>query len=129
MAHITTEKRKSLKPSQVGLPSRDKKGPKGGAPRGDYPVDTKGRARAAKAYASKEEHEGKLSKAQEREIDRKADKKLGEKGGKGRTISPKHERESVHVRKIANGYMVRHMGKDGMESEHYSDEAPKIRVK
>lgn len=58
-------KRHSLPKKDFGLPGQEK-----------YPVDTKKRARAAKAYASKEEHAGKLTPAQKAKIDRKANKKL-----------------------------------------------------
>jgi hypothetical protein len=48
-----------------------------GAKRGSYPTDTKGRARAAKSRASAAEHEGRISRATEASIDRRADRKLG----------------------------------------------------
>jgi len=129
----TERKRMEKSPSKVGLPSKDKAGPKGGAPRGDYPMPDKKHARVAKSYASKEEHAGKLSKSAEKKIDAKADKVLGKRKYKGHVISPKSEHEQVHVRRVANGFMVRHTmnhpQKGYMESEHYTDEAPKIRVK
>lgn len=73
---ISSKKRKSLKPSQFGLPSQDK-----------YPVDTKGRAANAKARASQAVKAGRLSKSQKAQIDRKANRKLYGKSAapKGRT--------------------------------------------
>lgn len=62
-------KRHSLPKKEFGLPGQKK-----------YPVDTKARARSAKAYASKEEHAGKLTSGQKSQIDRKANKKLYGKG-------------------------------------------------
>lgn len=61
-------KRKSLPKSEFGMPKERK-----------YPVDTKGRARAAKSRASEMEHKGKISKSTETKIDRKADTKLGKR--------------------------------------------------
>jgi len=73
---ISTKRRKSLKPSQLGLPGERK-----------YPVDTKGRAANAKARASQQVKKGNLSKSQEAEIDRKVNRKLYGKSSapKGRT--------------------------------------------
>jgi hypothetical protein len=53
--------------------------PAKGAPRGSYPTDTKGRAGAAKGYATKAERAGRMSKATERSIDARADRELGKK--------------------------------------------------
>jgi hypothetical protein len=50
-----------------------------GAKKGSYPTDTKGRAVAAKGYATKAVEAGRMSKATERGIDRRADKELGKK--------------------------------------------------
>lgn len=74
---ISAAKRKSLPKKDFGLPSKAKGKEKGES--GNYPVDTPGRARAAKAYASKEEKAGKLTKGQEEQIDRRANKRLGKK--------------------------------------------------
>lgn len=52
---ITTAKRKRLlrnKAANFALPSKAKRGPRGGAPRGAYPIDTPQRARAALHYAA-----------------------------------------------------------------------------
>jgi hypothetical protein len=65
---ITASKRRSIPKSEFGLPGERK-----------YPTDTKGRARAAKSYAAKEENAGKLTPAQKSKIDAKADRKLGKK--------------------------------------------------
>lgn len=66
MADLTAAGRRALPASQFGLPAQRK-----------YPTDTMGRAQAAKAYASKEEHEGVITPGQKERIDRKADAKLG----------------------------------------------------
>lgn len=66
MAKMRAKQRNKLPSSEFGLPGVRK-----------YPVNDKAHARAAKAYASKEEHQGKLSPSQKAKIDRKADAKLG----------------------------------------------------
>lgn len=71
MSHITASKRRSLPKSSFGLPGERK-----------YPTDTVGRAKAAKVYASKEYHRGKLSASQKARIDKKANRRL--KRGKRR---------------------------------------------
>jgi hypothetical protein len=48
-----------------------------GAPRGSYPTDTKGRAVAAKGYATKAVRAGRMSASTEKGIDRRADAELG----------------------------------------------------
>ncbi len=65
MAKMTEKKRDSLKSSQFGLPDERK-----------YPMPDESHARNAKARAAQQEKKGNLSKAQERKIDRKADKIL-----------------------------------------------------
>lgn len=50
-----------------------------GAPRGSYPTDTRGRAVAAKAYATKAVRAGRMSKATEEGIDARANRRLGKK--------------------------------------------------
>lgn len=55
--------------------------PAKGAPRGSYPTDTKGRARAAKSRASHAEKVGRMSAATERSIDARADRELGKRKG------------------------------------------------
>lgn len=49
---------------------------KRGASVGSYPTDTKGRAVAAKGYATKAVRAGRMSKETEASIDRRADAKL-----------------------------------------------------
>ena len=66
MAKLKAATRNKLPSSEFGLPKSRK-----------YPVNDPAHARAAKAYASKEEHAGKLSPSQKATIDRKADAKLG----------------------------------------------------
>ena len=53
-----------------------------GAKIGSYPTDTKGRARAAKGYATKAVEAGRMSKGTERGIDRRADRELGKSKAK-----------------------------------------------
>ena len=65
MANMTEKKRDSLKSSQFGLPDERK-----------YPMPDESHARNAKARASQQVKKGNLSKADERKIDRKADKIL-----------------------------------------------------
>jgi hypothetical protein len=82
MARLTAAKRKKLPKKDFGLPAKKGKGGENKAGKGGYPMPDKTHARIAKAYASKEEHAGKLSKSAEKKIDAKADRKLGESGGK-----------------------------------------------
>ena len=65
MAQLTEKKRDSLKDSTFGLPEEHK-----------YPMPDKSHARNAKARASQQVSAGNLTKAEERKIDRKADKIL-----------------------------------------------------
>ncbi len=58
---MTAARRKLLKPSQSGLPGEK-----------EYPLDTPGRARNAKARASQQVNRGSLSPAQEKKIGRSA---------------------------------------------------------
>lgn len=117
MAELTAKARKALPSKDFAEPGKRK-----------FPVEDKAHARSAKSRASEAEHKGKISKSTEKKIDAKADKVL-DKGKSHKEISPKGERESMNIRRVANGYIVRHQGKDGMESEHYTDEAPKVRVR
>lgn len=72
MAKLHSKERNKLSSSTFGLPGERK-----------YPMPDKVHARVAKSYASKEEHAGKLSKASEEKIDRKADRVLGKKSSEG----------------------------------------------
>jgi hypothetical protein len=65
MAKLSEKKRDSLKSSQFGLPEERK-----------YPMPDASHARNAKARASQQEEKGHISKAEEKKIDRKADKVL-----------------------------------------------------
>ncbi len=65
MATMSEKKRDSLKASQYGLPEERK-----------YPMPDASHARNAKARASQQVKKGNLTKAEERKIDRKADKIL-----------------------------------------------------
>jgi hypothetical protein len=66
MAKLTEKKRDSLPDSKFGLPEEHK-----------YPMPDKAHARNAKARASQQQNAGRLTSAEERKIDRKADKVLG----------------------------------------------------
>jgi hypothetical protein len=68
MGRLSSKARKAEPKSDFGEPGSRK-----------YPMPDKAHARNAKARASMMEHEGKLSKGEERKIDAKADKKLGRK--------------------------------------------------
>lgn len=85
MATLTTKKRKAIPTSQYGLPSKAKKGPKGGAPKGAYPMPDKSHAQNAKARAKQQYDAGNLSKDQYNEIIRKANKVLKATGAKTMT--------------------------------------------
>jgi hypothetical protein len=76
MAKITTTKRKALPKSEFGLPSKAKKGPRGGAPRGAFPIDTKARAMNAKARAMQQLKAGNLTRSQFDEIITRSNDKL-----------------------------------------------------
>jgi hypothetical protein len=69
MGKLTTAARKALPASAFGLPKSRQ-----------YPEQDKAHARDAKARASEEEHKGRISPAQERQIDAKADRKLDGRG-------------------------------------------------
>jgi hypothetical protein len=66
MPTLDEKDRDKLKGSQFGLPEERK-----------YPMPDKSHARNAKARASQQVEKGHLSKADERKIDKKADKILG----------------------------------------------------
>lgn len=68
MSKLTTAKRKSEPKSDFGLPEQRK-----------YPMPDASHARNAKARASQEEHAGKLSAADKKKVDSKANKILKEK--------------------------------------------------
>jgi hypothetical protein len=65
MAELSTKKRNSEPKSEFGLPDERK-----------YPMPDKSHARNAKARASQQAHDGNLSAADKKKIDRKADKIL-----------------------------------------------------
>lgn len=65
MGELSTKKRKSLPASDFGLPDERK-----------YPMPDTSHARNAKARASQQQDEGTITKAEERKIDRKADRIL-----------------------------------------------------
>lgn len=65
MAELTTKKRNSEPKSDFGLPEERK-----------YPMPDKSHARNAKARAAQQEKKGNLTTAEEKKIDRKADRIL-----------------------------------------------------
>jgi hypothetical protein len=65
---MKTSRRKKLSKAQFGLPGQRK-----------YPVDTKGRARNAKARAKQQLKRGRLSKSAYQKIRAKANKRLKRK--------------------------------------------------
>jgi len=66
MAELNQDKRDKIPDSKFGLPEKRA-----------YPVEDKAHARNAKARAAQQVKAGHLSKADEKKIDRKADKVLG----------------------------------------------------
>ena len=66
MAKLTTAKKKAEPNKEFGLPEQRK-----------YPMPDASHARNAKARASQMEHQGKLSAADKKKIDSKADRVLG----------------------------------------------------
>lgn len=66
MGKLTTARKNSEPGKEFGLPEQRK-----------YPMPDASHARNAKARASQMEHQGKLSSADKRKIDAKADKILG----------------------------------------------------
>jgi hypothetical protein len=68
MATLTTSKKKAEPKSDFGLPKERK-----------YPMPDAAHARNAKARAPQMEHQSKLSAADKKKIDAKADKVLGKK--------------------------------------------------
>ena len=65
MATLTEKRRDKLPDSKFGLPEEHK-----------YPMPDKSHARNAKARASQAQNAGRITAAEERKIDRKADKIL-----------------------------------------------------
>jgi hypothetical protein len=66
VSNLSTKKRESLPKSDFGLPDERK-----------YPMPDKSHARNAKARASQQEDDGNLTAAEKRQIDRKADRIIG----------------------------------------------------
>lgn len=66
MARLSEKKRDSIPDSKFGLPDEHK-----------YPMPDKSHARNAKARASQQQNKGVLTAAEEKKIDRKADRVLG----------------------------------------------------
>lgn len=68
MARIKAARRKRLRKSQFGLPGSRR-----------FPVDTKARARNAKARAAQQVKKGRLSKSSQKKINAKANRVLRKK--------------------------------------------------
>jgi len=66
MAQLSEKKRDSIPKAQFGLPEERK-----------YPMPYKSHARNAKARAAQQEKKGTITAAEEKKIDRKADRVLG----------------------------------------------------
>jgi hypothetical protein len=62
MAELDADKRKKIPDSKFGLPEKRA-----------YPIEDKAHARNAKARASQQQNAGRLTKAEEAKIDRRAD--------------------------------------------------------
>lgn len=90
MAVITTKKRNKLKSKTFGLPCEKK-----------YPMPDKSHASNAKARATQMVKKGKLSLADKKKIDKKADKILGESASKSKKASNKSsvKRKSTYKRR------------------------------
>jgi hypothetical protein len=75
MADLSAKQREELPAKEFGLPekARTKDATKES---GNYPMPDKAHARNAKARAAQQRKAGKLTKAEEERIDRKADAKL-----------------------------------------------------
>lgn len=82
MAKLTAAKRKKIPKSKYGLPAKAKKGPRGGAPKGAYPMPDKAHAQNAKARAAQELKKGNLTKNSYNKIVAKANKILKKSGAK-----------------------------------------------
>lgn len=80
MAKLSTKQRKALPASEFAGPNRS------------YPVEDKSHARNAKARASQAVNAGRMSKAEEAKIDRKADAVLHKGKSKGVRSTTKNER-------------------------------------
>lgn len=70
MGLLTTKRRNSLPASDFALPSQRA-----------YPVNDRSHAANAKARAQQQYNAGRLSEGQLRQIDAKANRKLGKRGG------------------------------------------------
>jgi hypothetical protein len=66
---IRAARRRKLKPSQFGLPSKRK-----------YPLDTRGRAKNAKGRATQQWKKGRISKSTRDRIHARANRRLRRKG-------------------------------------------------
>ena len=97
MAKLTTKERKRLPAADFAGPGRS------------YPVEDKGHARDAKARTSEMEHEGRMSKAEESRIDRKADRVLGTQAHMGRAVDhlERHTERGKH-RPTVGGHKMEH---------------------
>ena len=88
MAKLTARQRKKIPSSDFGLPKERK-----------YPIQDRSHAINAKARATQMVKKGKLSKAQEEKIDRKANKLLGKKKTPKKSAAPKSKKRTAGKRK------------------------------
>lgn len=93
MAILRAKRRNALPKSDFGLPGKRA-----------YPMPDRGHAANAKARASEEERKGRLSKGQEQQIDRKADRVLGARDGGGRGTIMASRGKGEAPRNDAGGY-------------------------
>ncbi len=97
MGKLTTKQRKALPKSDFGLPGKKGKDGENEAGRGAYPLTNHSHDRAAVRDAAHAERVGDITKAQEKEIDRKAHKKdpgmkMSAPGSSGRSGESRHKR-------------------------------------
>ncbi|MEP7354770.1 MAG: hypothetical protein ABI824_16195 [Acidobacteriota bacterium] len=86
MAKLTAAKKRSEPKQEFGLPEERK-----------YPMPDASHARNAKARASQMEHQGKLSAADKKKIDTKADKVLGKSSHIPARSLPRRTLPSAHM--------------------------------
>lgn len=97
MAKLNAAERKRIPKSEFGLPSKRA-----------YPMPDASHARNAKARASEMERKGRLSMSEKREIDRKADKKLGHHHESKREHEREHEKGRRHEGRKREGHHEKH---------------------
>ena len=112
MGKLDTAERKKLPKAAFGEPGKRA-----------YPMPEKGHAIAAKARASEMEHRGRLSKAEETRIDKKADKVMDHKKHiDDRKEKPEHRGDlKTDGHRPHMGKAVAHLHKDHAKWENHKD--------